>query len=162
MPDRNGIKRVDKRGEEFEITNSGFEERWALVEMYDRFTPKAITQGLPPANTDARYQWINSLLENGENFLAWHQGKLVGHASIIVDTAKRDGEYLIFMDQSCRNRGMGTELTRAAIEKARDMGLNRVWLTVEALNFRAIKLYRKMGFVFCDSGERERTMILQL
>ncbi len=42
------------------------------------------------------------------------------------------------------------------------MGLKSIWLTVEALNFRAIKLYKKMGFEFADSGERERTMILEL
>jgi len=162
MRGANGIRCVDKRGVKFEVAYGGLEDKWALVEMYDCFTPKAITQGLPPANTEARYQWIKGLLENGENFLAWRQGKLVGHASIIVDMAKKEGEYLIFMNQSCRNRGMGTELTRAAIERARSIGLNNVWLTVEALNFRAIKLYKKMGFVFRDSGERERTMILRL
>lgn len=162
MPGATGVKCVDKRGVEFEITYGGFEDRWVLAEMYDCFTPKAITQGLPPANAEARYQWIKSFLENGENFLAWSEGRLVGHASLIVDMAKLDGEYLIFMDQSCRNRGMGTELTRAAIQRARELGLNTIWLTVEALNFRAIKLYRKMGFVFSDAGERERTMILRL
>jgi RimJ/RimL family protein N-acetyltransferase len=162
MPDASGIKCLDKEGVEFEVTYGGFQDRQAIEEMYERFTPKAMTQGLPPANDMARSKWIESLLENGENFLAWREGKLMGHASMIVDNDKRAGEYLIFMDQSCRNLGMGTELTRVAIRRASEMGLDSVWLTVEALNFRAIKLYKKMGFAFCDAGERERTMILRL
>jgi RimJ/RimL family protein N-acetyltransferase len=162
MPGESRIKCVDKEGVEFEVTYGGFEDREAIEEMYHRFTPKAMTQGLPPANDQARNQWIQILLDNGENFLAWREGKLMGHASIIVDKAGGAGEYLIFMDQSCRNRGMGTELTRLALQKAREIGLKTVWLTVEALNFRAIKMYKKIGFAFCDAGERERTMILRL
>jgi ribosomal protein S18 acetylase RimI-like enzyme len=162
MPGNKRTTCVDKQGDEFEVAEATLEDRWALVEMYDCFTPKAITQGLPPINAEARYQWIKNLLENGENFLAWHQGRLVGHSSIIVDSVRGDAEYLIFVDRSCRNRGMGSELTRAAIQRARDLALSSIWLTVEALNFRAIKLYKNIGFAFCDSGERERTMILRL
>jgi RimJ/RimL family protein N-acetyltransferase len=57
---------------------------------------------------------------------------------------------------------LGTELTAVAVQKARELGLKRLWLTVEAFNFRAIRVYRKVGFQFCDEGERERTMVLGL
>jgi ribosomal protein S18 acetylase RimI-like enzyme len=130
--------------------------------MYDRFTPKAMTQGLPASDDAARFEWVTMLLETGENFLAWQEGSVIGHSSLIVNSRKGDGEYLIFVDQSCRRRGIGTALTRLAVERAHYLKLRSVWLTVEALNFRAIKLYRKMGFVFCDVCERERTMTLEL
>jgi len=153
---------VDKLGDEFEVTYGTLADSAALVAMYERFSPKAITQGLPPTDDAARAEWVSKLLETGENFLAWKKGVVVGHSCLIADHSRRDGEYLIFVDRSCRHRGMGTVLTRLAIGRGRDLKLGSIWLTVEALNFRAIKLYRNMGFVFCDAGERERTMNLGL
>jgi ribosomal protein S18 acetylase RimI-like enzyme len=130
--------------------------------MYDRFEPKAITQGLPPAGEKGRREWIDGLLNAGMNFVARDEREIVGHASVLMDPERNSGEYLIFVDHRIRNRGLGAGLTRAAIDRAAEMGVREIWLTVEALNFRAIKLYRKMGFCFCDSGERERTMVLNL
>lgn len=162
MAEETCIRCLDKLGGAFEVTYATLADRPALLAMYDIFSPKALTQGLPPGNDAARLQWVTQLLENGENFLAWSLGAVVGHASLIVDFPRGDCEYLIFVLQSCRHRGMGTELTRLAVERARELKLRTIWLTVEALNFKAIKLYRKMGFVFCDAGERERTMTLGL
>lgn len=138
------------------------EDRAPLFEMYDSFVPKAVTQGLPPADHKARSIWVQGLLRDGENFIARQESYVVGHCSLILDESRRDAEYLIFVSNAFRNRGLGTGLTEMAVEKGRELGLKSIWLTVEALNFRAIKLYKKIGFVFCDTGERERTMILRL
>lgn len=162
MADKERISRTDKLGETYEISVATMNDKWALADMYDSFSPKAITQGLPPADDGARLAWISELLRSGMNFIAWQKGRVVGHSSLILDPERRDGEYLIFVNGTFRNRGLGTELTSMAVKKAVELGLASIWLTVEALNFRAIKLYKKMGFVFCDSGERERTMILRL
>lgn len=153
---------VDRQGDTFHLTEYSSAYHAALTEMYDTFLPKAVTQGLPPANSQARVRWINELIKTGENFLAWFGNKIVGHASLLPEVAKKEAEYLIFVDQPYRNRGLGTQLTRMAIKTAQDLELEAVWLTVEALNFKAIKLYRKIGFVFVDTGERERTMLLRL
>ncbi len=153
---------IDKQGDRFDLGPYAREHREALREMYDHFTPKAITQGLPPANDQARHKWIAHLIDSGENFLAWLAGKVVGHSCLILEDQGHNGEYVIFVDQPYRNRGLGTALTRLTIRRAEEMKLEAVWLTVEALNFKAVKLYRKIGFVFCDTGERERTMILRL
>jgi ribosomal protein S18 acetylase RimI-like enzyme len=155
------IQCADKMGDRFELTVFSAEDRQALIEMYDQFSPKAITQGLPPADDRARHNWIGSLIEQGENFLAWQGGVVVGHSSLLPAEKGQDGEYLIFVNSPYRNRGLGTALTRVAVERAVELGLESVWLTVEALNFRAIKLYKKIGFTFCDAGERERTMVLK-
>lgn len=153
---------LDRTGERFELTEYTSSDQAALTRMYDLFTPKAVTQGLPPANKEAREAWIDALIRNGENFLAWLEDRVVGHSSLLSEPEKSSGEYLIFVDQTYRNRGLGTVLTRLAIDRARELGLDTVWLTVEALNFKAIKLYKKIGFEFCDTGERERTMTLKL
>ncbi len=152
----------DKIGIPVELTEFVDQMKPILVSMYDAFSPKAVTQGLPPAGESARLKWIENLLSLGLNFVAWQEERIIGHASVILDDLRENGEYLIFVDHTVRNRGVGTLLTTLALDRAKSMGLKTIWLTVEALNFRAIKLYKKMGFIFCDSGERERTMILHL
>jgi ribosomal protein S18 acetylase RimI-like enzyme len=69
---------------------------------------------------------------------------------------------VIFVHQDFRNLGVGTEMTRLTMEKAKEMGLKSTWLTVAMNNFIAIKLYRKLGFEYSDMDECERTMILRL
>lgn len=162
MQQYSSVKCTDKNGCTFEIGGVPPELRADLVEMYDNFSPKAVTQGLPPLEKGLRHKWVDNLLEVGRNFGVWRTGKLIGHASLIIDPEKNDGEYLIFVYREHRNKGLGTELTRMVIKEAIDLGLDSIWLTVEALNFRAINLYKKLGFNFCDFGERERTMCLRL
>jgi ribosomal protein S18 acetylase RimI-like enzyme len=86
----------------------------------------------------------------------------VGHAALVPEIGRVDAEYIIFVDQPYRNRGLGSSLTVFAVDYARQKGLESIWLRVESYNFRAIKVYRKAGFRFLDEGERERTMTLNL
>jgi RimJ/RimL family protein N-acetyltransferase len=155
-------KCVDKMGATYYLAPASMEDLPAIQEMYDGFSPKAVTQGLPPADRETCLKWVRNLLESGHNFVALKEGKVIGHSSLVMNPQQPEGEYLIFVSRQFRNRGLGTHLTRLAVERAAELGFTSVWLTVEALNFRAIKLYKKIGFVFCDSGERERTMVLRL
>lgn len=157
-----GTTRVDKTGNSFAVGLCGTENRAALVEMYDTFSPMAASQGLPPADATARHNWVDSLFKGAENFVAWKEDKIIGHCALLPDLDKGDGEYIIFVNQNARRKGVGTELTAMALQRARELGLNNIWLTVESYNFRAIKLYRKVGFQFCDQCDQERTMILEL
>jgi len=130
-----------------------------LMEMYATFSPKPASQGLPPQDPEACVRWVRSLLENGENFLAWKEGRVVGHVSLLPDREQKEGEFLIFVDRGQRNRGVGRALTDLALKRAVEMGLRSIWLTVETYNFRAIHLYKRFEFQFCDQGECERKMI---
>ena len=157
------IRRIDKQGCAFEVGECGSESLLDLKDMYENFGRLAISQGLPPADKTNRERWIEKLVEFGRNFLAWKEGRAIGHCSIIPDYDRSDAEYIIFVNEGFRNRGIGTALTALALETAGSTGLTRVWLTVESFNFRAIRLYRNAGFVFADEGgERERTMMLRL
>ena len=143
----------DKKGCAFEVrayTSEGFSD---LLAMYDVFKPKVKFQGMPPLEKNACIKWIQGLIDAGENFLAWRDDKVVGHVVVLPDFNKGDAEYLIFVDQFNRGVGVGTALTRAAIKKAEELGLKTVWLTVDAYNFRATKLYKKCGFIFCKAYE---------
>ena len=158
------ISAIDKTGSPFEVRSFKQEEKPFLEEMYDVFTPKASFQGIPPEDRGVRLRWIEGLIRDGENFLAWQGEKVVGHVVILPDPARYDAEYLIFVGQSHRGRGVGKELTHTVIRRARDLGLNTVWLTVDSYNFRAIKLYKNAGFELHEdqSLATERVMILKL
>lgn len=155
---------IDKNGRPFEVRGYQTEDHSRLVEMYEHFSPKAKFQGMPPLDKENCRKWILKLLESGENFLAWREDEVIGHVVVIPDHSVEDGEYLIFVNQSNRNVGVGTELTWQVIEKAKNLGLHTIWLTVGTYNFRATKLYTKFGFGFSEEkgDESERKMILRL
>jgi ribosomal protein S18 acetylase RimI-like enzyme len=62
-------------------------------------------------------------------------------------------ELSIGVSPQYRGRGIGRALCTAVLDRARDMGLERVSLSVEKAN-RAITLYRGLGFVeYADHGD---------
>ncbi|MFC1834775.1 GNAT family N-acetyltransferase [Thermodesulfobacteriota bacterium] len=156
------FKGVDREGACFEAELCEEGHFSALTEMYDSFPEMALAQGLPPPQKEGRHRWVKHLVDNAMNFVVWEEGKAVGHSALIVDLQRGDGEYIIFVRDSFRHRGLGTHLTAMALEHGRSMGLSEIWLTVESFNFRAMKLYRKVGFEFADQGTRERTMVFRL
>jgi ribosomal protein S18 acetylase RimI-like enzyme len=49
--------------------------------------------------------------------------------------------------EGCRGLGIGTRLLDTALNRAREIGLTRIELTVREQNTRAMHLYEKLGFV---------------
>jgi RimJ/RimL family protein N-acetyltransferase len=152
----------DRLGEPFTVVGCGAGDFLRVLDMYDSFMPEAVAQGLPPTDKATRHTWIRNLLETGENYAAMIEGKVVGHAALLPNRETNDGEYVIFVGGPHRKRGLATVLTEMAIQRAKALGLRSVWLTVESDNFKAIKLYKKMGFQFCDAGLSERKMALRI
>jgi RimJ/RimL family protein N-acetyltransferase len=156
------ITRIDKSGKPFNIGMSCAEDFPSLYEMYRTFSPKPASQGLPPEDLETCQTWLKNLFQIGENLLAWRDDSVIGHAALIPDVKGKSGEFVIFVDQNHRNLGIGTELTRLTLEKSRQLGFDSVWLTVALTNFVAIKLYRKLGFQYCDTDKYERVMTIRL
>jgi GNAT superfamily N-acetyltransferase len=152
----------DKRGEPFEVGDCSLVDLSPLMDMYRVFSPKPASQGLPPPEPGTCQQWAKSLIEIAINLLAWRENRVIGHAALIKDLKGDSGEFVIFVHQDFRNSGIGTQLTRLSIQKAKELGLKSIWLTVSMNNFIAVKLYRKQGFEYSDIDECERTMILKL
>ena len=162
MKENQPITNSSRSDDSFRIGSCGAEAFPKLLKMYDAFFPEAVWQGVPPTNEQARKEWVAMLLRDGENIIASLEGELIGHCAIMPDYQKKDGEFIIFVVGPHRRLGVGSELTRASLIRAKDIGLETVWLTVESGNFRAIRLYKKFGFTFLDTGIGERTMALQL
>ncbi len=145
----------------FEIKKYVREDFPHLMRMYDLFTPKGKFQGMPPCDDEKCHAWVQRLTQEGQNFLAWRSGSVIGHAVLLPDFNKLDAEFLIFVVQSDRCAGVGSALTRSALAWTEDQGIPVVWLTVETYNFTAIHLYKKFGFVFPEPFDQtqERLMI---
>ena len=161
----NGLRRAqcrDKGGHPYEIGECSLDDFPCLMDMYDIFSPKPASQGLPPPGKETCRKWANSLFEIATNLLAWREDHVIGHAALIKDLKGLSGEFVIFVHQNFRNLGVGTELTRLTIGKARELGFKSIWLTVAMTNFVAIKLYKKLGFEYSDMEESERTMVALL
>jgi GNAT superfamily N-acetyltransferase len=152
----------DKRGQPYEIRECSLDDFSFLMNMYDIFSPKPASQGLPPPEPETCRKWAKSLLEIATNLLAWQEDKVIGHAALIKDVKGFSGEFVIFVHQDLRNLGIGTELMRLTIKKAKELGFKSIWLTVAMTNFVAIRLYRKLGFEYSDMDAWERTMVINL
>jgi GNAT superfamily N-acetyltransferase len=156
------ITRTDKSGHPFEIGISCPEDLPSLLEMYRLFFPRPASQGLPPEDPETCNDWVKKLFEIGENLLAWRGESVIGHAALVPDMKGGSVEFVIFVDQNHRNLGIGTELTRFALEKSRQLAFDSIWLTVNVSNAIAIRLYKKFYFDYCDMDQSERMMSVKL
>ena len=156
------ITGTDKSGCSFGMGACCSEDFPFLLEMYDNFCPKPASQGLPPEDPEICQSWVKNLMEIGENCLAWRGESVIGHVSLVPDRQGKSCEFVIFVDQKHRNLGIGTELTRFALERSRQLGYDSIWLTVSVSNFIAIKLYKKLGFQYSDLDSSERVMSIKL
>lgn len=135
----------DRHGAEFEVRDLMPEDRPALEAMYAGFEPKRGAQGLPPADRAGIRRWLDRILASGTHLVAVRDGRICGHVMLVP---MEDGtlELANFVHQTSRDRGIGTALNLAAVDRARADGASRVWLCVEPSNRAALKSYGRAGF----------------
>jgi RimJ/RimL family protein N-acetyltransferase len=138
-----------------------FEDFEALVEMYKRFEPKRVAQGLPPTDVPRIAHWLDHLQNNSATLLAFDGEKIVAHA-VLCPIGKNQVEFTIFVLQDYREDGLGTLLSKLTLGWAFGMGFTSVFLTTELSNYRALGLFRKLGFGIKSSFGDECEMVLDL
>lgn len=152
---------IDKKGKEFSVRELKEKDIPSLLDMYRSFRPKGRFQGMPPLEMERCRTWINELVRNGINLIALRGDRIIGHAVLLPDEIKKDAEYMIFVAQDSRNMGVGSCLTKTALDITKKLGIKKLWLSVGAYNFIAIRLYRKFGFDFADKeNNQEKVMVL--
>ena len=57
-----------------------------------------------------------------------------------------NGLEITILESLCENKGIGSALVNAAIEKAKEAACHRVWLMTTNDNTRAIRFYQRFGF----------------
>lgn len=98
--------------------------------------------------------WLSrtlSSLEKGEFFflVAEVEGKIIASSDIhpLRGYEKHVGVIGIAIKKGFRDVGIGTEMMKALVEQARNMGLKVLTLSAFATNERATHVYEKIGFV---------------
>jgi ribosomal protein S18 acetylase RimI-like enzyme len=87
--------------------------------------------------------------ENCPHFVAISDKKVIGWcdiSSLNRPIFSHSGSLGIGVLDAFRGNGVGEALMRAALTKAKEIGLTRIELTVREHNTRAIALYKKLGF----------------
>ena len=156
--------RQDRAGGSFTLRPYRDADRAELERFYDEFEPQRVAQGLPPTGRARIERWLRTVLAVGVHIVAHRGDRLIGHALVVPADRPGVAEYAVFLDLAERGKGVGVELTRAAVELAREAGFRSLWLTVEPRNRAAVRAYERVGFRFRPatifSPEAEMTLDL--
>jgi RimJ/RimL family protein N-acetyltransferase len=151
-----------KNGSAVELRRLPADAGQGLVDMYLAFQPRNSFQGLPPLKDEVCVRWVQEMLRTGLNVVALeqvgqvgnlppHAGRapLIGHVALFPINRQKC-EMLVVVCPGFQNLGVGTELVRSCIDLADELGFQRIWLPVDAVNVRARHVYRKCGFEYVD------------
>ncbi len=143
----------------FTVRKSELGDFAALVQMYKSFEPKGVAQGLPPRELRRIAHWLAALHDKGRALLAVEGERVVAHA-ILCPISEASVEYTVFVQQEFRRQGVGTALSRLAVEWARQAGFAQLYISTELSNKAALGLYQKAGFRITSSLDNECEMKL--
>jgi RimJ/RimL family protein N-acetyltransferase len=150
-----------RKGRTLQVREYSLEDLGALVEMYKSFEPKLVAQGLPPPDVPRIAHWLDKLQNKSRGLVALEGAKVVAH-SVLCPIAADTVEFAVFVHQDCREEGLGTALSLLAFDWAYQMGFSEAFLTTEPSNFRAMRLFRKLGFQITSRYGDECEMKLAL
>src|SRR5579872_4037848 len=150
-----------QKGRALAVRSFTREDFGALVQMYKAFEPKRVAQGLPPPDVPRIAHWLDRLEQKSNGLLAWDGTKVVAH-TILCPMTGGSVEFTIFVHQDYREEGLGTVVSRHTLAWAQDMGFSFAYLTTEISNFRALRLFRKLGFKTTSSYGDDVEMKLAL
>lgn len=107
--------------------------------------------------------FVRSNIQHGNpQFVAEHDGGIVGWCDIVrpsFEAERHCGSLGMGIIPGWREHGIGRRLIHATLEAADAAEFSRVELTVNANNERAIRLYRRVGFV--EEGRKQKARFLE-
>lgn len=151
---------VDGAGRRIEFRTASTADLDALDGMYESFGHADRAQGIPPVTAQRRTQWLETLLSEGPDVVAWHRETPVGHASL-VPMEDGSAELAIFVAPEYQQVGIGSSLLAVTLAHGRACDVDRVWLTVRRENRVAMSLYHSAGFETVEAGS-EMEMVRDL
>ena len=102
-----------------------------------------------PNGSEERYQFYAETQHLFRHYVAFVDGVPAGTASLFPSEGVA-GIYNVYTRPEFRRRGIGEALTRAALDDARELGLDVAVLQASPMS---ASLYRRMGFVgYCSFG----------
>ena len=153
---------INKQGTESRMCLLAEEARQRLVAMYLAYQPRNSFQGLPPLRDEVCARWVQDMIRDGINIVVFDpHGQIDGHTGLFPIN-DRKCELLVVVTPGRQNMGLGTELVRACIAAAAELGFERICLPVAASNLRARHVYRKCGFEYCSQSKMSRELDMEL
>lgn len=105
---------------------------------------------IPPLTYEKFEKWHGGFIEEPRHIalVAEVKKKIIGLVSIGIgeEIYRYDCWLAIYVHKDFWYRGVGTQLMKAIVDVARDIGLRRISLGVYADNKAAIRMYKKVGF----------------
>ena len=150
-----------RKGRKLEVRAHTGEDFAALVGMYASFEPKRVAQGLPPPDLPRITGRLEQLQKKSYQLLAFDGTKIVAH-TILCPIRQPEIEFTIFVHQGYREETLGTAMSKLTLAWSLEMGFSKVLLTTEFSNYRAIGLFRKIGFHTSSSYGDECEMVVDL
>ncbi len=82
-----------------------------------------------------------------EYYLVTNDGRAVGYFALVPDEAASAAKLSkIYVRRDMRGRGFGREIIAFCQARCEELGLRRLWLTVNKHNADSIAFYKRMGF----------------
>ena len=108
-------------------------------------------------------QWYERVCidERRRDFVAYDRatGQVLAMAGL-TGLHEGDAEYYVFVDPECTGRGIGSVTTDLVMTWAtRSRFTERIWLSVEASNVRAVRIYDRRGFQVSSAAGDERLVM---
>jgi ribosomal protein S18 acetylase RimI-like enzyme len=115
-------------------------------------TPIAYAELLDSAKAHPREYWMDRIARrvastSSAEWVVEHDGRLVGTLGCVDDEEGRAQIVAVYLAPRYRGLGLLDRLLAAAMDWARDRGLETLTLVVAQENERAVAAYRRRGFV---------------
>lgn len=125
----------------------------AIVDAVERLVPQ-LSRSSPPPTTSELGEVVSSPAT--DLFIAIDStGTVVGMATLVtfrIPTGMRAWIEDVVVDEAGRGHGVGDALTRAMVERARELGCRTVDLTSRPSREAANRMYQRAGFVARDTN----------
>jgi ribosomal protein S18 acetylase RimI-like enzyme len=141
------------------ISLAGPDDASALTVALQRLVPQLSRSNPPPSGEEVVEMLSSPAISQ---FLARDdEGAIVGVATLAVfriPTGLRAWVEDVITDEAARGQGIGEALTRAMLDRARDLGCITVDLTSRPDREAANRLYRRVGFVARETNVWRMTL----
>ncbi len=122
----------------------------ALHEIVNMTEVAELLGPIPPMTYEKFEKWHGSYIEEPKHIalVAEIEEKAVGLVTLSLEEEiyRYDSWLSIYVHKDFWHKGVGTQLMKAVINVAKDIGLKRISLGVYVKNDAAIRMYKKIGF----------------
>jgi ribosomal protein S18 acetylase RimI-like enzyme len=136
--------------------------RRALLDLFD-CGPAGHSASYPPyRRREALDEWLDGLLDDGENLVVVDDEVPIGHA-VAMPSGDDASEFAVFVAPEHRGRGIARELLRHVVVRAAEAGLVALVMHVQQTNKPMLAIAREQGFETVETdAEDDRFAMIAL